>query len=63
MRILIGCISRFLLIFIFFSAVSVANGAADPSGRLVVIEVAHFGWNIAANLKIDGKAVEKMPSG
>ena len=52
MRTLTSYISRFLLILIFFSAVSVANAAAKPGGRLIVIRVANFGWNLAANLKI-----------
>ena len=54
MRTLTSYISTFLLILIFFSAVSVANAAAKPGGRLIVIRVANFGWNLAAHLKIDG---------
>ena len=54
MRTLTSYISRFLLILIFFSAVSLANAAAKSGGRLIVIRVANFGWNLAANLKIDG---------
>ena len=57
-------ISRFLLILIFFSAVSLANAAAKPGGgRLIVIRVANFGWNIAANLKIDGQTVANIVQG
>jgi len=52
--------SRFFLILIFFSAVSVANAAAKPGGRLIVIRVANFGWNVAANLKIDGQTVRTL---
>ena len=55
--------SRFLLILIFFSAVSLANADAKPGGRLIVIRVANFGWNIAANLKIDGQAVANIVQG
>ena len=54
MTILNRYISRFLLIFVFFSAVSLGNAAAQPGGRLIVIRAANFGWNLAANLKIDG---------
>jgi hypothetical protein len=57
-----GYIARFFLILIFFSAVSVAN-ATKPSGRLVVIRVANFGWNVAANLKIDGRTVANIVQG
>jgi len=37
-------ISRFLLILVFFSGVSFSNAAAQPSGRLIVIGAANFGW-------------------
>jgi hypothetical protein len=60
MRTLTSYISRFLLILIFFSAVSLANAAAKPGGRLIVIRVANFGWNLAANLKIDGQTVANI---
>lgn len=63
MRTLTGFISRFLLILILFSAVSAANAAAKPGGRLIVIRVANFGWNLAANLKIDGQTVASIVQG
>jgi hypothetical protein len=63
MRNLTTCISRFLLILIFFSAVSVATDAAKPGGRLIVIRVANFGWNVAANLKIDGQTLANIVQG
>ena len=53
---------RLLLILIFFFAISVAS-AAKPGGRLIVIRVANFGWNLAANLKIDGQAVANIVQG
>ena len=56
-------ISRFLLILILFSTVSAANAAAQPDGRLIVIRVANFGWNIAAGLKIDGRTVMNIVQG
>ena len=37
-------VSRFLLILVFFSGVSFSNAAAQPSGRLIVIGAANFGW-------------------
>ena len=63
MRTLPGYITRFFLILIFLSAVSMANAATKPSGRLVVIRVANFGWNVAANLKIDGRTVANIVQG
>ena len=63
MRTLTSCISGFLLILVVFSGVSVANAAAKPGGRLIVIRVANFGWNLAANLKIDGQTVANIVQG
>ena len=56
-------VSRFLLILVFFSGVSFSNAAAQPSGRLIVIGAANFGWNLAANLKIDGRTVGNVVQG
>lgn len=56
-------IVRLFLILIFFSAVSLASAATQPSGRLIVIRVANFGWNVAANLKIDGRTVANLVQG
>ena len=63
MRTFTSYISRFVLILILFSAVSVANAAAKTSGRLIVIRVANFGWNLAANLKVDGQTVANIVQG
>jgi hypothetical protein len=63
MSTLTSYISRFLLILIVFSGVSVANAAAKPGGRVIVIRVANFGWNLAANLKIDGQTVANIVQG
>jgi hypothetical protein len=63
MRTLTSYVSRFVLILILFSAVSVANAAAKAGGRLIVIRVANFGWNLAANLKIDGQTVANIVQG
>jgi hypothetical protein len=63
MRTLTRYVSRFLLILTLFSAVPAANAAATPGGRLIVIRVANFGWNLAANLKIDGRTVANIVQG
>jgi hypothetical protein len=63
MRTLTSYVSRFVLILILFSAVAVANAAAKAGGRLIVIRVANFGWNLAANLKIDGQTVANIVQG
>ena len=49
---------------IFSSVAAVADAAtANQSGRLMVIRVANFGWNLAANLKIDGQTVANIVQG
>ena len=63
MRILSRSISRFVLILAVFSGASLANAAAKPDGRLIVIRAANFGWNVAANLKIDGQTVANIVQG
>jgi hypothetical protein len=63
MRALTSYVSRSVLILILFSAVSVTNAAAKSAGRLIVIRVANFGWNLAANLKIDGQTVANIVQG
>src|SRR5262245_7286403 len=63
MKTLTNHTSKFVLIFVFFLAVSAANAASNQTGRLIVIRVANFGWNLAANLKIDGKTVGNIVQG
>ena len=63
MRTLTSYVSRFLLVLILFSAVSVANAAAKPGGRLIVIRAANFGWNVVVNLKVDGQTVANIVQG
>ena len=53
---------RLLLILVFVCAVSIGT-AAQPSGRLIVLRTANFGWNIALNLKIDGRTVANIVQG
>ena len=63
MRNLTGGIRGFLLILIVVFATSVADAAAKSDGRLIVIRVANFGWNLGANLKIDGRTVANIVQG
>jgi hypothetical protein len=60
---LTSCISRFVLILVFVSGLSFTKAAGQPRGRLVVIRAANFGWNLAANLKIDGQTVANIVQG
>jgi hypothetical protein len=63
MKVLTSYIWRFLLILVVFSGVSLANASAKPGGRLIVIRAANFGWNVAANLKIDSRTVANIVPG
>ena len=42
---------------------SANTGAAQPAGRLIVLRSANFGWNLALNLKIDGKTAANIVQG
>jgi len=63
MRTLTSSISRFVLILVFVSGLSFSKAAGPRSGRLIVIRAANFGWNLAANLKIDGRTVANIVQG
>ena len=54
---------RLLLVVLFVCAVSIGNAAAQAGGRLIVVRSANFGWNIAVNLKIDGRTVANVVQG
>jgi hypothetical protein len=53
---------RLFLILVFVCAASVGT-AAQSGGRLIVLRTANFGWNIALNLKIDGRTVANVVQG
>src|SRR6266496_1410787 len=55
--------TKLLLILVFVCAVSIGTAAAKPGGRLIVLRIANFGWNIAVNLKIDGRTVANVVQG
>jgi Tetratricopeptide repeat len=38
-------------------------GVAQPDGRLIVLRTPNFGWNVALNLKIDGKTAANIVQG
>jgi hypothetical protein len=57
-------VTRLLLILVFVCAVSMGTAAAAQSGgRLIVMRVPNFGWNIVLNLKIDGRTVANVVQG
>lgn len=63
MRTLTSYIIKFVLILIFFSGVSPGNAMGQPGGRLIVTRAPNFGWNLGANLKIDGQTVANIIQG
>jgi hypothetical protein len=42
---------------------SAETAVAQPGGRLIVLRGANFGWNIAVNLKINGRTVANIVQG
>ena len=53
----------FVLILALIYAVSTGTVAAQPSGRLIVVRQATFGWNVAFGLEIDGRPVANAVQG
>src|SRR5216110_2615630 len=51
------------LILVFVCVIMNGSTAAQPGGRLIVLRSANFGWNIALNLKIDGRTVANVVQG
>ena len=45
------------------SGSSAETAVAQPGGRLIVLRAANFGWNLALNLKIDGKTAANLVQG
>jgi hypothetical protein len=54
---------KLLLILVFVFAISMGSAAAQPAGRLVVLRSPNFGWNLAFNLKIDGRPAANVVQG
>jgi len=48
---------KLFLIFVFVSAVAIGTAVAQSGGRVIVLRVPNFGWNLALHLQIDGKTV------
>jgi hypothetical protein len=42
---------------------SAETAVAQPGGRLIVLRAPNFGWNLALNLKIDGKTAANLVQG
>jgi hypothetical protein len=51
------------LILVFVCIASVATATAQPGGRLIVLRAPNFGWNLALNLKIDGRTAANVVQG
>src|SRR6266480_5859176 len=55
--------TRVFLILVFVSVVSIETAAAQPGGRLIVLRVPNFGWNLSLHLQIDGRTVANVVQG
>jgi hypothetical protein len=51
------------LIVVVVSIVSIGSATAQPGGRLIVLRAPNFGWNLALNLKVDGRTVANLVQG
>jgi hypothetical protein len=51
------------LILVFVCVISNGSTAAQSGGRLIVMRIPNFGWNIVLNLKIDGRTVANVVQG
>jgi hypothetical protein len=51
------------LILVFVCVLSNWSTAAQSGGRLIVMRVPNFGWNVVLNLKIDGRTVANVVQG
>jgi hypothetical protein len=63
MRTLTSYTRKFVVILVFVSGLSFSKATGQPSGRLIVIRAANFGWNLVVNLKIDGQTVANIVQG
>src|SRR5437868_14925423 len=54
---------KFFLLLVCVSLIWIQSAGAQPGGRLVVLRAANFGWNLALNLKIDGRTVANVVQG
>src|SRR5712671_6533693 len=55
--------SKIFLILVFVGVVSLGTAGAQPMGRLIVLRAPNFGWNLALNLKIDGRTAANVVQG
>src|SRR2546423_12806020 len=60
MRSRLASASKIFLILVFVGVVSLGTAGAQPGGRLIVLRAPNFGWNLALNLKIDGRTAANI---
>ena len=48
------------LILVFVCIASIETSAAQSGGRLIVLRVPNFGWNLALHLQIDGRTAANV---
>jgi hypothetical protein len=56
-------LTRLFLVLVFVCTASIGTAAAQSRGRLIVMRIPNFGWNIVLNLKIDGRTVANVVQG
>lgn len=56
-------VTTVFLILVFACVISIGTTAAQPGGRLIVLRAPNFGWNLALNIKIDGRTAANVVQG
>jgi hypothetical protein len=51
------------LFLILVCIASIGTAAAQPGGRLIVLRVPNFGWNLSLHLQIDGRTIANVVQG
>jgi len=55
--------TKLFLLLVLAGIVSIGTASAQPGGRLIVLRAPNFGWNLALNLKIDGRTAANIVQG
>ena len=55
--------TKLFLLLVLAGIVSIGTASAQPGGRLIVLRAPNFGWNLAVNLKIDGRTAANIVQG
>jgi hypothetical protein len=55
--------TKLFLLLVLVGIVSIGTASPQSGGRLIVLRAPNFGWNLALNLKIDGRTAANIVQG